>query len=96
MVIDEAIAQAALTQYDLPSVQLTFLGQSQNTTFRVETATEDKFLLRLHAGIEAAGEGWQEVWRAPSVIQSELLWLNAIAQDTQLTVPQPLQNRLGE
>lgn len=96
MVIDEAIAQAALTQYDLPSVQLTFLGQSQNTTFRVETATEDKFLLRLHAGIEAAGEGWQEVWRAPSAIQSELLWLNAIAQDTELTVPQPMQNRLGE
>ena len=96
MVIDEAIAQAALTHYDLPNVQLTFLGQSQNTTFRVETPTKDKFLLRLHAGIEAASEGGQEVWRTPSAIQSELLWLNAIAQDTELTVPQPVRNRLGE
>jgi Ser/Thr protein kinase RdoA (MazF antagonist) len=96
MVIDEEIAQAALTHYDLPNVQLTFLGQSQNTTFRVETSTKDKFLLRFHTGIEAAGEDSQEVWREPSVIQSELLWLNAIAQDTKLTVPQPMQNRLGE
>jgi Ser/Thr protein kinase RdoA (MazF antagonist) len=96
MVIDEAIAQAALTHYDLPNVQLTFLRQSQNTTFRVETPTKDKFLLRLHTGIEAAGEDSQETWRAPSAIQSELLWLNAIAQDTELIVPQPVQNRLGE
>jgi Ser/Thr protein kinase RdoA (MazF antagonist) len=87
MVIDEAIAQAALTHYDLPNVQLTFLGQSQNTTFQVEIPKKDKFLLRLHAGIETAGEGCQEVWRAPSAIQSELLWLNAIAQNTELTVP---------
>jgi Ser/Thr protein kinase RdoA (MazF antagonist) len=94
MVIDEEIAQTALTHYDLPNVQLVFLGQSQNTTFRVETSTKDKFLLRLHAGIEVA-EDSQETWRKPSVIQSELLWLNAIAQDTELTVPQPVQNRLG-
>lgn len=68
MVIDEEIAQAVLTHYDLPNVQLTFLGQSQNTTFRVETPTEDKVLLRLHAGIEAASKGSQEVWREPSAI----------------------------
>lgn len=96
MIIDEEIAQAALTHYDLSNVQLTFLGRSQNTTFRVETPTKGKFLLRLHAGIEAAGEGLQEAWKQPSAIESELLWLNAIAQDTELTVPQPVQNRLGE
>ncbi|WP_250122279.1 phosphotransferase [Chroococcidiopsis sp. CCMEE 29] len=96
MITDEEIAQAALTHYNLSNVQLTFLGRSQNTTFRVETSTKDKFLLRLHTGIEIADEGSHEAWRKPSVIQSELLWLNAIAQDTELTVPQPVQNRLGE
>ncbi|MEH1899601.1 MAG: hypothetical protein V7K94_30795 [Nostoc sp.] len=54
MIIHEEIAQAALTHSDLSNVQLTFLQQSQNTTFRVETVTKDKFLLRFHTGIEAA------------------------------------------
>ena len=53
-------------------------------------------MLRLHVGIKADGNGLQDVWREPLVIQSELLWLNAIAHDTELTVPQPVQNRLGE
>jgi len=90
------IAQAALMHYDLPNAQLTFLGQSQNTTFKVKTPTGDKFLLRLHVGIEAAGDGSHDGWREPSAIQSELLWLNAIAHDTKLTVPQPVQNRLDQ
>lgn len=90
------IAQAALTYYNVSNVQLTFLGQSQNTTFRVEAPTGDKFLLRLHVGIKAAGDGSHDLWREPFVIQSELLWLNALAHDTKLTVPQPVQNRLGE
>lgn len=89
------IAQSALSYYDLLNAQLTFLGQSQNTTFRIEMSTGDRFLLRLHVGLEAASNSSQD-WREPSVIQSELLWLNAIAQDTKLTVPQPVQNRLGE
>lgn len=90
------IAQAVLTDYDLPNAQLTFLGQSQNTTFRVETLRGDRFLLRLHAGIQTASDSLQNVWREPLVIQSELLWLNAIARDTELTVPRPVQNRWGE
>lgn len=90
------IAQTVLKHYDLPNAKLTFLEQSQNTTFRVEIPTGDKFLLRLHIGIETASNGSLDVWREPLVIQSELLWLNAIAHDTELTVPQPVQNLWGE
>lgn len=90
------IAQAILTYYDILNAQLTFLGQSQNTTFRVETLIGEKFLLRFHVGIEAAGDGSHDVWRKPPVIQSELLWLDAIAHNTELTVPQPVQNCWGE
>lgn len=90
------IAQAILIDYDLPNAQVTFLGRSQNTTFRVEMSTGEKFLLRLHVGIESAGDSSQKDWREPTVIQSELLWLNAIAHDTELIVPQPVQNCLGE
>jgi hypothetical protein len=62
------IAEAALTYYDLPPAQLTFLGQSQNTKFRVETSSGDRFLLRLHLGIEAASDRSHDAWREPSAI----------------------------
>jgi Ser/Thr protein kinase RdoA (MazF antagonist) len=90
------IAQVVLTNYDIPGAQLTFIGQSQNTTFRVETSTGDRFLLRLHSGIETTGDRSTDVWREARVIESELLWLNAITQDTNIIVPKPIQNRFGE
>jgi Ser/Thr protein kinase RdoA (MazF antagonist) len=90
------IAQAVLANYDTLDAQLTFLGQSQNTTFQVEVPTGDRFLLRLHTGIEAISNSSYDAWRKLPVIQAELLWLNAIAHDTNITVPQPAQNRLGE
>jgi Ser/Thr protein kinase RdoA (MazF antagonist) len=94
--INVETATSALKYYDLPNAQLTFLGQSQNTTFQVEIPSGNKFLLRLHIGIETTIDGEHNVWREPSTIESELLWLNALAHDTELTVPQPVQNRLGE
>ncbi|GAB4379597.1 MAG: phosphotransferase [Elainellaceae cyanobacterium] len=90
------IAHVVLTSYDIPDAQLTFIGQSQNTTFRVEASTGDRFLLRLHTGIETTGGRSTNIWREPQVIESELLWLNAIAHDTDITVPKPVQNRFGE
>ncbi|MGB3291667.1 MAG: hypothetical protein WBB01_01605 [Phormidesmis sp.] len=51
------IAYSALKHYDLPSdAQIDFLGQSQNTTFRVETLKGDKFLLRVHVKMGATGK----------------------------------------
>jgi Ser/Thr protein kinase RdoA (MazF antagonist) len=94
--INTEIARSVLTYYNLPNVQVTFLGRSQNTTFRVETASGEKFLLRLHTGIDLRVDSSDDVWRELPVIDSELLWLNAIAHDTELAVPQPVQNRLGE
>jgi Ser/Thr protein kinase RdoA (MazF antagonist) len=90
------IAEVLLVYCDATDVQIKFLGQSQNTTFLVETPTGDRFLLRLHRGMEAVSGDAQDVWKEPSVIESELVWLNAIARDTNLIVPQPVQNRLGE
>jgi Ser/Thr protein kinase RdoA (MazF antagonist) len=80
-------AQAALTHYHLANPQHTFLGKSQNTTYRVDVSTGDRLLLRLHSGIAAAGDYFQALYQEPSVIQSELLRLDAIAQETELIVP---------
>ncbi len=90
------IAQDALSHYDLPNAQVVFIGQSQNTTFRVETLTGNKFLLRIHAGIGANKDGSQDVWQELPVVQSELLWLQALHRDTPVRVPQPVRNRSGK
>lgn len=90
------IAQDALSHYDLPDAQVIFIGQSQNTTFRVETPTGNKFLLRIHAGIGANKDDSQDVWQELPVVQSELLWLQALHRDTPISVPQPVRNRSGK
>lgn len=80
------LAETALSHYALPLVKLSPLTHFDNTTFRV--VTED---------------GWQGVLRVcrhakrtlPQ-IQSELVWLHAIRQETSLVVPTPVANQKGE
>lgn len=82
-----------MAHYELSNAQLTFIGQSQNTTFRAQTSADDKFLLRIHSGIEANSDNIDNVWQHRPVIESELLWLDALHKDTHLTVPRPVRNR---
>lgn len=64
------IAQDALFHYDLPDAQVIFIGQSQNNTFRVETPTGNKFLLRIHTGIGANKDDSQDVWQELPGVES--------------------------
>lgn len=94
--MNEELAQAALRLYGLPlDARLVFLGESQNTTFQVELPQGSKFLLRLHVGIDSTNNMLTS-WQAPAVIQSELVWLDALRRDTQLTVAQPVRNQADE
>ena len=79
------LAQAALKDYDLPPVRLTLMVHRFNTTFRVDTADGERYVLRIHrAGTPAV----ETVW-------SELQWLAAIKRDTMLEVPVPIATREG-
>lgn len=82
------IAKVALNQYRLAQGRHYFLGHSENVTFRVETQAE-KFLLRIHQPISASSEN---TWQRPEVIESELLWLDALALGTKLSVQKPVKN----
>jgi Ser/Thr protein kinase RdoA (MazF antagonist) len=79
------LAAAALAAYDLPPERLTLLAHLFNTTFRVDTATGQRYVLRIHR----AG--------APTVesVGSELAWLAALRRDTPLEVPAPVPTRGG-
>jgi Ser/Thr protein kinase RdoA (MazF antagonist) len=87
----ENIALAALNYYDLVQGTLRFLGHSGNVTFYLETPQQEKFLLRIH--LDIAGD---DIWQKPDIIKSELLWLEALHRDTNLTVQEPMQNKEGK
>jgi Ser/Thr protein kinase RdoA (MazF antagonist) len=85
------LAETALATYDLGDVYLTPLAHFFNTTFRIDTcpqsedAHEKRYVIRIHR------PGAQNA----QVIQSELLWLQALRHDTGLVVPVPVPNRAG-
>lgn len=94
--MQEKTASEILNRYMLSHAQVTFIGRSQNTTYRVDTATQGKFLLRIHHGIDTDDDLSQGFWQEPSMIRSELLWLDALRRDTDLVVPEPIQNQDGQ
>ena len=87
----QQLATDALALYGLQARRLTAMSASYNTVYRVQTADGD-FALRLHR--------LDDRQPAPDMgknyITSELLWLQALAHDTNLSVPQPLANLQGE
>lgn len=99
-----SLALTALAQYNVSVAQLVFLGHSENVTFRVETwnnqnfATSGEydeqtlFLLRIHYPI---AKFCDRIWQECAVIESELIWLTALYEDTDLIVPYPVQNLSG-
>lgn len=79
------LARVALAAYDLGAARLTLLSHLFNTTFRVDTAAGQRYVLRIHR----AG--------APTVesVGAELAWLQALRRDTNLEVPAPVATRIG-
>ncbi|MBD3919454.1 phosphotransferase [Paenibacillus sp. PR3] len=77
-------ALSALQAYELAWTQIHFIQQSDTITFRIETETDNRFLLRVHTN----GMSREE-------IQSELLLLNAIAVRDGITVPTGHASRQG-
>ncbi len=83
------VATAALSRYPLAGGRLTFVGQVENTTFRHDGA-DGRHLVRVHRP-QRHGRGVDSV----AAIRSEIAWLQAISQDTDLAVPQPVAARDG-
>lgn len=80
------LVELGLTQYGLADAQIAFHGFETNLLFRVTTTRGERFMLRL------ASPGW----RALTDLQSEAVWVNALARDTRIPVPEILPARSGE
>ena len=88
----KALARIALRHYDLVDPRVEFLRYNENLTFRVAAAAcQEHFLLRIH---RAATSNF--VTPLPAAIESELLWLEALARDTGIVVQKPVRNRRGQ
>lgn len=84
----QRIALEALKKYPIHSFELVYLGKSDNVTFRVNADYQGlKYLLKIHCS--------ELGFKTKTVIESELIWLEALARDTDLIVPTPLRN-LGD
>ncbi len=77
------LAQTALEAYDVKVSNLLPLQHWLNTTFRVETSQPARYALRIH----------RPDFQTQAMIRSELLWLTALCQETDLQVPEPVLAR---
>lgn len=73
------VGRAALREYGIGDARLTAIRHEHNTTFRVDTATE-RFLLRINRPGPLGA----------TIVGSEMAWLRALADETDLGVPEPM------
>lgn len=78
------VALAALRHYPLPGGRLRFVTHGENTTFRLES-DPGRFLVRVHR----AQRHGRDV-DAEAAIASELVWLQAIRDSSDLEAPEPV------
>ncbi len=86
-------ARIALAQYPLDAASLTFLGHSDNITFRVEDGQGASFLLRLHDPVIPYYRGMRQ---RPEAIASELTWMEALLGEGGIRLQQPVRSTSGE
>lgn len=88
----DQIAEQALAAYEVDKPQLAFIRHSDCVTYKVSTARSESFLFRLHipttSAMGAHGADYQ-------MVNSEMTWLEALCNDTDLILQEPVRNRSG-
>lgn len=80
------LANVALSAYDIPVARLTPLTRGLNTTFRVDGADGNRYVLRVQ----------RPDGPSTAQVRSEMDWLAALGRDTDLVVPRPVATLTGE
>lgn len=81
------LALTALVEYDLEVISLRFLGRHSNSLFALTAADGRRYVVRVGIGGPVA--------HPASQVRSEVAWIEALARDTSITVPDPIRNRHG-
>jgi len=87
------IARQAIAKYGISDFGLSFIRHSDNVTYKVEIPHLEAYLLRIHVPVTITmGTHGADI----DAIYSELLWLEALNQDTDLVLQKPVRNQAGE
>lgn len=81
-----AAARSILPRYSLHAATLTLLSYANNAVFKVTGTANESFVLRVHRPGHK-----RRVW-----IQSEVMWLRRLNQQTTLNVPRPVATEAGD
>ena len=89
-----SLANQVLGQYDLKDSTPEFLRHNENITFRVRERTQRRsLLLRIHFPATA---NFDRNRYTEEMICSELMWLEALTRDTDITVQKPVRSKEGK
>jgi Ser/Thr protein kinase RdoA (MazF antagonist) len=80
------LARQALTAYSIAEAHFTPLMHADNTTFRIDAADGQRYVLRIHRASR----------KSPEQVRSEMLWLTALHQEGKLVAPTPVLTRTGD
>jgi Ser/Thr protein kinase RdoA (MazF antagonist) len=80
------LALNALTAFTVRVVKITLLQHGDNTTFSIDAADGERYVLRIHR----TGQ------RTPAEIRSEMRWLAFLSEEENLVVPSPVRNLEGD
>ncbi|WP_274366157.1 phosphotransferase enzyme family protein [Paenibacillus thermotolerans] len=86
------IAQHALAQYDINVASVSPIAQSGAAVFKIKDNHGLLYSLRVHVPKSSTLE---KIWTRRDVLDSELIWLDALNRDTSLTLPVPKRNQQG-
>jgi Ser/Thr protein kinase RdoA (MazF antagonist) len=87
------VAHRALDAYGLADAPYTYLQHSENVTFKVDLSDGGTRLLRIHVPrVALMGKHGANV----EMVNSELVWLEALRRETDLPVQQPVRNADGQ
>lgn len=86
------LARQALSEYPIAIDHLAFIRQSDTISYQVSASGGETYLLCLHIPLNQA-MGAHGADR--NAVNSELLWLEALCQETNLVLQQPIRNKQG-
>lgn len=88
----EIIAKEALAQYDINVSSISPIAQSGAAIYKIEDIHGSQYSLRVHISKSSSLE---KIWTRRDVLESELIWLDALCRDTNLVVQKPQRNQQG-
>jgi Ser/Thr protein kinase RdoA (MazF antagonist) len=86
------VAGRAATLFGKADWECSFIRQGDSATYKLERAGSETYLLRIHVPVTGAMGAHGADVRS---VRSELLWLEALNRETDLTLPEPVRTEHG-